>query len=176
MPSIAYAAQGDSGEGDAALLFQDGKDPKAALWQHSSDCSLCQPLRPGMCLTACLTCRDSQHACPRINQLWSTQQSSHHSVIATLYVAPCRYGSGMTARESSSGSLQATPLQILRSQQQSPWGHLHSQELIDLNTAQLELMDGDGSEGEVELLDRRANSMPSLQVRHEGRSLHSLVV
>ena len=82
----------------------------------------------------------------------------------------------MTARESSSGSLQATPLQILQSQQQSPWGHLHSQELIDLNTAQLELMVGDGSEGEVELLDRRANSMPSLQVRHGGRSLHSLVV
>ena len=91
--------------------------------------------------------------------------SSQHSAIVTLHVAACRYGSGMTARESSSGSLQATPLQILRSQQQSPWGHLHSQELIDLNTAQRELMDGDDAEGEVELLDRRANSMPSLQVR-----------
>ena len=107
------------------------------------------------------------------NQLWCRQQSSQHGVIVALYVAACRYGSGMTAREASSGSLQATPLQILRSQQQSPWGHLNSQDLIDLNTAQRELMDGDDAEGEVELLERRANSLPSLQVRKEDKSSQS---
>ena len=133
--------------------LRSGKCHVAVLGQHYPQGSyvathfLCGVLTLSACacLTACLTCR--------------------HSVTNTMCLAACRHGSGMTARESSSGSLQATPLQILRSQQQSPWGHLHSRELIDLNTAQRELMDGDDAEGEVELLDRRASSMPSLQVR-----------
>ena len=155
-------------------LFQDNNKYTCALWWHTVVCSFCQHVLPEVCLTACLTCIHSRRtpAQESIRCGTYTQAAS----IVSMKVAACRHGSGMTARESSSGSLQATPLQILRSQQHSPWGHFHSQELIDLNTAQRELIDGDDAEGEVELLDRRANSMPSLQVRHEGRCLQSLVL